>query len=273
MLAPIYFPRERTDIRGSHLIVACTSVGQSAVVAAELFLSNQSASAVGYLSPLATKAEVVVKGKGLEAFSSPLIVLPSEVFYSECHKATIVILRSDILEEQKEHFEKLMELFITSFCFVDVIVLGTTRASTSDLRESNSHIPEFYSTYNFAASSYAESVNENQRIFHLRKLYPSSSEKEDAESLYMAGQVPILIELLSRLSVPGYTLLIHAFDGLDLVGGWLMYSKFLDVMNVQSPEVIQKRLELVSLGEEKTLPVGKLYKDINYPELWETCMK
>jgi len=269
MTLPFYISRKSADIKGSHLVIACTSIGQSAVIAGGLFIDNQHAISIGYLSPFTMKPEVLIEDRSTKPYTSPFLILPNEVYYVESYKITILVLRAEILEGQNAGFENVISNFIASNSFVDILILGATRASASDLRESNKHIPEFYSTYNCAARSYAESLNKKQRIFHLRELYQSNSEKEDAESLCLAGQTPTLIKLASTFETPTYTLLIHAFDGLDLVGGWIMFSKVLDIMNIQYPILIQKRLELISLGEENTLPVDKLYEDISYPKFWQ----
>ena len=267
-MEPMYIPVKSIDITKSHLIIACSSIGQSAIIACELLVLNQSAVLVGYFSSVAIIPEVRVDTSSPQLASNPHLSLPGEVYYSETYKITILVLRSGIITGKLSVFESDIRTWIQHYQFSDILVLGTTLASTIELRESNGQNPEFFSTHNIPAKDAAKSINEKEKIFPLCKLYFNTSEKEDAESLYMAGQVPSLINILSQIKVPGYTLLIHSFDGFDLLGGWMMYAKVLDIMNIQSSENIQKKFAVFSLKDSVTIPLAVLYEDIIYPELW-----
>ena len=100
----------------------------------------------------------------------------------------------------------------------------------------------------------------------------------------MAGQVPSLVRVLSRLATPSITILVHAFDGFDLIGGWTMYSKLIEILSnfiinlssitldIEIPEAITQKLAILSLGDIGMLPISTLYSDITYPEIWKIYM-
>jgi len=128
------------------------------------------------------------------------------------------------------------------------------------------------STYNEAAKIYASEFNKKYKIQEFTQTYHTETEEENPDALYMAGCAPNLLKVFYKMKIPEYTIIIHAFDGFDLLGGYCFYMKLLEILGIEIAEANVKKLAIFSLGDVGMIQTSKLYEDTKYPEIWKIHM-
>lgn len=98
-----------------------------------------------------------------------------------------------------------------------------------------------------------------------------------------AGISSGLFLALTKSKIPTHVLCIHALDGFDLLGGWSLYNKILelksntridhaDLIDIQSEEEMIKKFAGMTISDMDhacLVPIKKLYStDLTYPESW-----
>lgn len=87
--------------------------------------------------------------------------------------------------------------------------------------------------------------------------------------MIIAGQISNVVKVLDAINVPCFIMLVHAFDGFDLVGGWTMYIKLFDITSTKMPEELAKKAESILTKKEG---LKEMYEGILYPEVWKLYM-
>ena len=141
-------PHVLADMRGTTLVYPCSSAGMSPMIGTDLYILNEGATKIGYLtsefiSPAVLNDQQTVAGGGLGA-----LTMPCELYLSADKKYTILQMRSGICGGKMKQFGLQFGLFVAMAGFTNIIVLSSTASPVKRGRESNRDFPEIYAYVN-----------------------------------------------------------------------------------------------------------------------------
>ena len=127
---------EASRLRGSTLVLPSHCAGLSAHIGMELFVLNEGMERVGYYKSDYVAPVVVNDNMTLAGAAMGQVTMPAEIWYSERHNMTFLMIRSGPTGGMRRFADELVA-FIAMTDFAKVVLLTATMSPVSRERDSN----------------------------------------------------------------------------------------------------------------------------------------
>ena len=148
MFVPVFGTQfDVAQLRNTTLVLPSQCVGLSAHIGMELFILNTGMERVGfyksdYIAPVVLNDNMTLPGGAMGQVS-----MPAEVYYSQQHNMTFLMVRSGPTGGMRKFADELVA-WIMSTDFAKVVLLTATMSPVSRERDSNRLIPEVFAYCN-----------------------------------------------------------------------------------------------------------------------------
>ena len=259
MFVPVFGkPFDTATLRNTTLVLPSQCVGLSAHIGMELFILNNGMEKVGYyksdyIAPVVIN-DCMTLSNGVVGQAS----MPAEVWYSQQHNMTFLMIRSGPTGGMRKFADELVA-FIMATDFSKVVLLTATMSPVSRERDSNRLIPEVFAyCNNFMFKSNKAYYNQNgiRKFGYWIQDVKRRPHQEMAE-LSAAGWADRLMKSFNRMEKPVIMFTIFCPGGIDFVGGYNYFEFLKQDMFGNPAQQATQRLGKLTLNAQQPIETGE----------------